>query len=107
MNNLIELPENAKRFSGFLVGNSAGVKGNNHGTHAIAILAGPEFLFDDESNNHGIECEVIIIPHRKLHTASTANGDRVKYGDILDRAEALTRSDTWVEDKYRRAKEDE
>lgn len=100
MDNVIILPENAKRFNGLLVGNSAGVKnGRNHGTVAIAILAGAEFLFNDSENNHGLECEIIVIPKRKLHTAQTANGDRVKYGDILDKAEALKWPDAWVEDR--------
>lgn len=97
MDNLIQIPPDAKRFKAFLCGHTIGEGGGGIGTSAIAVLVGPEPLFDNESGNHGLECEVIIIPKRKLHVAQTTSGDRVRYGDILMRAESMRKDDAWVE----------
>lgn len=92
------LPADAVIFKGTLAGHSSGVSEGIHGTSICGILAGKEFLFDDESGNHGIQCTVIIIPEKRLHVADSSDGMRVKYGNVLDRMASMFDESAWKEE---------
>jgi len=91
------LPDGSMVFNGTLAGHSIRNENGNHGTSVCGVLAGPQFLFDDAIGNHGIECTVIIIPKTRKIVADTTDGNRVKYGNVLDRMAGMFSEYAWKE----------
>ena len=96
-NEAMGLPPDAMTFNATLAGHTMPPVDGLHGTSVVGILVGPYDIFDDAANNHGIECTVIIIPRRRLHTAENQYGWRVKFGNVLDRMAELGQNESWIE----------
>lgn len=97
MMNTINIPMDAMRFSGKISGWHAKNKGDIHVSTIFGQVAGIEPLWITDDPVRGTECEIIIIPKRKLTCAPTTNGNRVRYGDILTAVSAMFEPDAFIE----------
>lgn len=104
INSFVELPSDHMRFFAKLAGFNVKKHEKSCLSTIIGQVVGPKFIFpvgDDEVlGTGGIECEIIIIPKRRLTPdLKNESGCRVTYGNVLDIASSMFDNQAWNETK--------